>query len=279
MNSEIWPSGRKKSSSRKVKRRNTEILEFVSEIVSENSFCSLDDIVKRLKEKGVRVSRATACRAVRSAGFTRKRARSKVCGKEPKPEDADLYLQGLSNKPEIISVDETCVYLEESPRYGYSLKGTRCVHNRRNASRRSGKVSLLLAISNIRGVVAHSVVKGSFRASSFADFVRSIPNDGKAKKGCETPVILDNVSFHKSYVARSAAAENGMRFVFIPPYSPDFNPVENAFSVLKQAMRRGDELADALASITTPKCSAFFTRAFRHATGIRDGVQFVEPGV
>lgn len=93
-------------------------------------------------------------------------------------------------------------------------------------------MSLLLAIFNVRGVIAHTVVNGSFRASGFADFLRRLP----VARQQSTPVILDNVACHKSAVARAAALEAGLRLVFIPPYSPDFNPVENAFSVLKQAL-------------------------------------------
>jgi transposase len=240
----------------------------VADILAANPFTTLDNIVRALRQRGVGVSRATACRAVRSAGWTRKRSRYRVAGKEPTPEDGARYLEDTATAAtgEVISLDETCVYLEDSPRFGYSLKGQRCTHRRRNAARRTGKVSLLLAISNVRGVVAHTVVNGSFRASSFADFLRRLPAAGEQP----TPVILDNVAFHKSAVARAAASEAGLRLVFIPPYSPDFNPVENAFSVLKQALRSGRGVSDALRTLTTDKCAAFFRRSQRHAEMIRD---------
>lgn len=52
-----------------------------------------------------------------------------MAGKEPTPEDGARYLEDTATKAtgEVISLDETCVYLEESPRFGYSLKGQRCV--------------------------------------------------------------------------------------------------------------------------------------------------------
>jgi hypothetical protein len=65
----------------------------------------------------------------------------------------------LDRAPEALAVDETCIYFEEAPRYGYSRKGERCVYRRRQPQR-TGKVTLVLAISERRGVVAYRVVKG-----------------------------------------------------------------------------------------------------------------------
>ncbi|MDB5577633.1 MAG: Transposase protein [Bradyrhizobium sp.] len=51
-------------------------------------------------------------------------------------------------------------------------------------------------------------------------------------------VILDNLSSHKSEVAKAILRERGARFVFLPPYSPDLNPIEMAFAKLKAHLRR-----------------------------------------
>jgi transposase len=51
-------------------------------------------------------------------------------------------------------------------------------------------------------------------------------------------VILDNLPAHKVTAARQAIEAAGARMLFLPPYSPDFNPIENAFSKLKSILRK-----------------------------------------
>ena len=53
-----------------------------------------------------------------------------------------------------------------------------------------------------------------------------------------TVVILDNLATHKNIAAAKAMREAGCRFLFLPPYSPDVNPIEMAFSKLKANRRR-----------------------------------------
>lgn len=51
-------------------------------------------------------------------------------------------------------------------------------------------------------------------------------------------VVCDNLAVHRSPVARAAIEQAGCELWFLPPYSPDFNPIEQAFSKLKQSLRR-----------------------------------------
>ncbi len=80
-------------------------------------------------------------------------------------------------------------------------------------------------------------------------------------------VVLDNLSVHKSAEARAAIEAAGCRLLFLPAYSPDFNPIELAFAKLKQALRRAAARTDdalveaigaALAAITAAAARAFF---------------------
>ena len=50
-------------------------------------------------------------------------------------------------------------------------------------------------------------------------------------------VVLDNLSSHKSSAANAAVEAVGARIVYLPPYSPDLNPIENVFSKIKQLIR------------------------------------------
>ena len=73
-----------------------------------------------------------------------------------------------------------------------------------------------------------------------------------------TVVILDNLSTHKSPRAARALKHRGCWFLFLPPYSPDLNPIEMAFSKLKAHLRRiGARTFDALFNALGDICDLF----------------------
>jgi transposase len=83
-------------------------------------------------------------------------------------------------------------------------------------------------------------------------------------------VILDNLNVHKSAKAQALIAAAGCYLVFLPAYSPDFNPIEPAFAKLKQALRRVGArswdaiiavMADLLPTITSADARAYFADA------------------
>jgi transposase len=83
-------------------------------------------------------------------------------------------------------------------------------------------------------------------------------------------VIMDNLATHKVAGVREALAAVGARLLYLPPYSPDFNPMENMWSKINQllrslAPRTGEELlqaaAHAFAAISATDCQGFFLHA------------------
>jgi transposase len=87
-------------------------------------------------------------------------------------------------------------------------------------------------------------------------------------------VIMDNLATHKVQGVAEAIAAAGARLLYLPPYSPDFNPIENMWSKIKQILRSADprtegELIEAAKtafnSITTSDCIGFFLNA-KYAT-------------
>jgi transposase len=70
-------------------------------------------------------------------------------------------------------------------------------------------------------------------------------------------VVLDNLSAHKSEDARTAVEAVGARLLFLPPYSPDFNPIELAFAKVKEHLRAAAERTpDGLRAATTSAIDA-----------------------
>lgn len=83
-------------------------------------------------------------------------------------------------------------------------------------------------------------------------------------------VVMDNLPAHKITGVREAIEKVGARLLFLPPYSPDFNPIEMAFSKLKALLRKAaartvDELwsivADCLSAFTPEECRNYFEAA------------------
>ena len=83
-------------------------------------------------------------------------------------------------------------------------------------------------------------------------------------------VILDNLPAHKGAAVRNAVEAAGATLRFLPPYSPDFNPIENAFAKLKALLRKAaartvDELrriiGDSLDAFTPSACANYFVAA------------------
>jgi transposase len=235
----------------------------VSEILDQNPFAKGSQVKTLLSERGIKASESTICRARRAAGYSRKRARARYIPREPTVEAASEYLSKLESAREALAIDETCIYIEDAPRFGYSRRGIPCIY-RRKYSPRSKKVTLLMAISERRGIVSKIVIKGSVNSSVFASFILGLDTN----EGCIA--VLDNVSFHKTREVREAALRKGIDLLFIPPYSPEFNPIEGTFSVLKAALRSGQrtDLETALQTVTVSKCEAFFRNSKRTANNI-----------
>ena len=86
---------------------------------------------------------------------------------------------------------------------------------------------------------------------------------------------MDNLSSHKAPGVPEAIAATGARLAYLPPYSPDFNPIEPMWSKVKEALRSaaarmldalGDAVGRAIASVTADDCLGFFTNS-GYATG------------
>ena len=81
-------------------------------------------------------------------------------------------------------------------------------------------------------------------------------------------VIMDNLPAHKSVAVREAIEQAGARLCFLPPYSPDFNPIEKAFAKLKALLRKAaartiedlwDAIASALPTFLPDECENYFS--------------------
>lgn len=162
---------------------------------------------------------------------------------------------------DLVFVDETSTNRAMTPRRARAPRGQRAVGT---APRNHGPNVTLLAALTPAGIAAPLVVEGAADGAVFAAWAREalVPalRPGQV-------VVLDNLSVHKDAAARVAIEAAGCRLLFLPPYSPDFNPIEFAFARLKEQLRRTaartydalvEAIGTALATITAGTARAFF---------------------
>nr|WP_255346429.1 IS630 family transposase [Asticcacaulis sp. YBE204] len=100
------------------------------------------------------------------------------------------------------------------------------------------KTTTLIAGLRLTGMTAPMVLDGPINGGWFEAYV------GQVLVPTLTPgdvVIMDNLSSHKRASAKDSIENAGAKLVFLPPYSPDFNPIEKAFSKLKALLRKAAE--------------------------------------
>jgi transposase len=117
------------------------------------------------------------------------------------------------------------------------------------------------------GMVAPFVIDGPINRDAFETYVEKVLGPELAPGDV---VVMDNLSSHKGPRVRQMIEAAGASLLYLPPYSPDFNPIENAFSKLKALLRKAEErtvvgLWDAIGRIvdlfTPAECANFFAAA------------------
>ena len=148
--------------------------------------------------------------------------------------------------------------------YGRAPKGSRC---RAPVPHGHWRTTTFAAGLTLDGFIAPLVLDGPMDGETFLAWVEQFlapelfPGD---------VVIMDNLPAHKVAGVRAAIEAQGARLRYLPPYSPDFNPIENAFAKLKSFLRRKaarsiddlwDAVADAIPLFTPNECANYFAAA------------------
>jgi transposase len=177
----------------------------------------------------------------------------------------------LHDARQYVFLDECGVTTDLLRRYGRSPRGTR-LHDHTPCSH--WETTTVIAALSVDGLRAPAVFDGPIDNVSFLAYVEQVlvpalrPGD---------VVVLDNLVVHKQPEVRTAIEAVGAHVRFLPPYSPDFNPIEQAFAKLKAFLRAARPrtfdrvatlVADALKLFTAGECGNYV----RHC-GYRVAVQ------
>jgi transposase len=137
------------------------------------------------------------------------------------------------NAPRLVFIDETAVTTKMVRHHGRSPRGERLVSN---VPHGHWKTLTLIAALRIDGLTAPYVIDGAMDGPSFLAYVEQVLAPTLRKNDI---VFMDNLRTHKIDGVAAAIEAAGAKVRYLPAYSPDFNPIEMAFSKLKTALRKG----------------------------------------
>jgi transposase len=161
----------------------------------------------------------------------------------------------------LVFVDETGSHIAMTPLYVYAPRGQRAYGN---VPRNYGAIMTLIASMSMQGMGEALILDGAADAAAFEVYIEQVLAPSLRPGQI---VILDNLSIHLGSRVKQTIEARGCRLLFLPAYSPDFSPIEEAFSKLKTFLRRQEArtrealqeaIAQALTLITAQDALGWF---------------------
>jgi transposase len=172
----------------------------------------------------------------------------------------------------LVFIDETWAKTNMTRTRGYAPRGERLAAD---APHGHWHTTTCVGALTTRGFIAPMVVDGAVNGPVFRAYVEQVLVP-ELRRG--DVVVMDNLGSHTVAGVRRAVEGAGCRLLFLPPYSPDLNPIENAFSKLKAVLRKAAErTVDGLWSavgrlldrFTRPECRNYFRHCGYSRTATR----------
>lgn len=195
-----------------------------------------DDTLEELRDRGgFRCSLTTIWRTLRRMGLTRKK-KSRHADEQGRP-DVKRKRRTFRAKMKriepwrLLFIDETGVTTAMTRAYARSPRGERAV----GSAPGKWESFTVVAALGMDGAVAPLVLPGAIDAAAFDSYVEQVlapelhPGD---------VVVWDNLPAHQTRAATRAVRRAGARLIWLPPYSPDYNPIEQLWSKIKAHLRR-----------------------------------------
>jgi transposase len=169
--------------------------------------------------------------------------------------------RGRISAQRLVFIDETWTKTNMAPLRGWAPRGQRL---RAKVPHRRWKTMTFLAALRHDRIDAPWLVDGPINGERFLLYVEQelLPTLGPGDL-----VIMDNLGSHKGKAVRRAIRSAGAKLLFLPKYSPDFNPIEQVFSKLKHLLRKAAprtfdavcaEIGQILDSFTPTQCKNYF---------------------
>jgi transposase len=170
----------------------------------------------------------------------------------------------------LLFVDECGVHTSLAPIYGYAPRDKR-LHL--SVPRNRGKNTTLLSSMTTGGMGPSLAIEGATTTRVFETYVEKmlVPSLRAGQI-----VVMDNLSAHKPRRIRELIEQQGCELLYLPAYSPDYNPIEEAFSKIKNLLRKAaarnkealvKAISQALSAVTAEDALGYFEHAGYHPTG------------
>ncbi len=178
-----------------------------------------------------------------------------------------MRVAGAVDPRRLVFVDEMGTNTALSPMYAYSPRGRGAYAQ---IPRNRGANTTLLASMSLEGMGPCLAVEGATTAEVFEAYIEKVLAPSLRRGQI---VVVDNLGAHKGERVRELVEERGCQLLFLPPYSPDFNPVEEAFSKIKGALRKAgartrealiEALGVAISAVTARDTRGFFEHGGYH---------------
>ncbi len=164
----------------------------------------------------------------------------------------------------LLFVDECGTHTSLAPIYGYAPRGERL---RLSVPRKRGKNTTLLSSMTVEGMGPSLTVEGATTARVFETYVEKVlvPSLEPGRI-----VVMDNLGAHRPKRIRKLIEQQGCELIYLPAYSPDYNPIEEAFAKIKNLLRKAaartkealvEAIGAALSAVSAADARGFFEHA------------------
>jgi transposase len=172
--------------------------------------------------------------------------------------------QGRIDPRRLVFIDETWAKTNMTRTCGWNRRGLPL-----NAKAPHGRWTTMTFLAALRHdrIAAPCVFDGPINGRSFLAYIQQclVPT---LQRG--DVVVMDNLGSHKGRAVRATLRSAGAKLFFLPPYSPDLNPIEQVFAKLKTLLRKADErsveatwrrIGSILGHFTPPECAAYLANS------------------
>jgi transposase len=177
--------------------------------------------------------------------------------------DAVSGIGGIASR-RLVFLDECGVLTNMARQYGRSPRGERAYGSVPFGSWK--RLSVIGALG-IKGIMAAMTVEAATSGASFAVFLKQVLLPELRRRKRDAVLVLDNLRPHKTAEVRDVLDRSGFAYRYLPPYSPDLNPIEPGWAKAKSILRRiavrsvdalHQAVGPALDSITPQDAAGFF---------------------
>jgi len=231
-------------------------------LVQEQPDITINEIIDQLHLK---VSDETVRRTLIKAGYTYKKKSLHATEQERLDvqnrrkqwtEDITGY-----NAENLVFLDESGINIDMTRRYGRSLSNERTVDN---APLNTPTTTTILSSIRVNGEMAYTTYTGGTTAERFRDYLETVLLPTLDENSV---IVMDNMRSHHAKEVTSFLDARGVQYLYLPPYSPDLNPIEKLWSKLKSILRKLkvrtlEELPTAVAAAFHSICYLRLSRLF-----------------